>query len=105
MILTDVIGHRLINIQLSADQFAAQGYFVVVPDFFAGDSVPLNRPAGFKIMDWVQNHLPPQTEPIIDAVIREMRGRVGCRRVGALVNCFGGKYLCRYLKPGQLDLW
>ncbi|KAH8432104.1 uncharacterized protein LDX57_009750 [Aspergillus melleus] len=104
LILTDVIGHRLINVQLIADQFAAQGYFVVVPDLFTGDSVPLNRPAGFKIMDWVQNHLPPQTEPIIDAVIREMRGRFGCRRVGGVGYCFGGKYVCRYLKPGQLDV-
>ncbi|KAK1145161.1 hypothetical protein N8T08_004594 [Aspergillus melleus] len=38
-------------------------------------------------MDWVQNHLPPQTEPIIDAVIREMGGRVGCRRVEGVGYC------------------
>ncbi|PLB45330.1 alpha/beta-hydrolase [Aspergillus steynii IBT 23096] len=104
LILTDVIGHRLINAQLIADQFAAQGYFAVMPDLFAGDSVPINRPAGFNIMDWVQNHLPPQTEPIIETVLDEMRGKLGCRRVGGVGYCFGGKYVCRYLKPGRLDV-
>ncbi|KAI9039711.1 uncharacterized protein KD926_009181 [Aspergillus affinis] len=36
LILTDVIGHRLINARLIADQFAAHDYLVVMPDLFAG---------------------------------------------------------------------
>ncbi|KAJ5191046.1 uncharacterized protein N7498_010031 [Penicillium cinerascens] len=103
LILTDVIGHRFINTQLIADQFAAAGYFVVMPDLFSGDAVPLNRPEGFSIMDWLKNHLPAQTEPIIDAVLKEMRENLGCKRIGGVGYCFGGKYVCRYLKPGKLD--
>ncbi|KAF3389479.1 Protein AIM2 [Penicillium rolfsii] len=103
LIFTDVIGHRSINAQLIADQFAAKGYFVVMPDLCNGDSVPLNRPEGFKIMDWVKNHMPLQTEPIIDTVLGEMRENIGCKRVGGIGYCFGGKYVCRYLKPGKLD--
>jgi dienelactone hydrolase len=34
MDLTDVIGHRFINAQLIADQLAANGYLVVMPDLF-----------------------------------------------------------------------
>ncbi|KAJ5669761.1 hypothetical protein N7462_010831 [Penicillium macrosclerotiorum] len=103
LILTDVIGHRLINVQLIADQFASKGYFVLIPDLFNGDNVPINRPEGFKIMDWVQNHLPLQTEPIIETVLTEMRNNLGCKHIGGVGYCFGGKYVCRYLKPGQLD--
>ncbi|KAJ5612317.1 hypothetical protein N7510_005511 [Penicillium lagena] len=103
LILSDVIGHRFINAQLLADQFAAAGYFVVMPDLFTGDTVPLNRPEGFNIMDWVKNHLPAQTEPIIDAVLKEMRENLGCKYIGGIGYCFGGKYVCRYLKPGKLD--
>lgn len=44
LLLPDVIGHAFINSQLVADQFAANGYFVVMPDQFHGDPVPLNRP-------------------------------------------------------------
>ncbi|KAJ5460582.1 uncharacterized protein N7458_002134 [Penicillium daleae] len=103
LILTDVIGHEFINAQLIADQFAAKGYFVVMPDLFNGDSVPLNRPEGFSIMDWLKNHMPMQTEPIINVVLNEMRENLGCKRIGGVGYCFGGKYVCRYLKPGKLD--
>jgi dienelactone hydrolase len=74
-----------------------------MPDLFNGDSVPLNRPEGFQIMEWVKNHLPPQTEPIIDTVLKEMRETMGCERIGGVGYCFGGKYVCRYLKNGWLD--
>ncbi|KAJ5605899.1 Hydrolase tropI [Penicillium lagena] len=59
LLLTDVIGHRFINAQLIADQLAANGLFVVMPDLFHGDPVPLNRPAGFDIMAWLNG--PPAT--------------------------------------------
>lgn len=104
LIITDVIGHQFINTQLIADKFAAKGYFVLMPDMFNGDSVPLNRPEGLNIMDWVKNHSPVQTEPIIDSVLKEMRENLGCKRIGGVGYCFGGKYVCRYLKPGLLDV-
>lgn len=75
-----------------------------MPDLFNGDTVPLNRPEGFNITDWVKNHMPLQTEPIIDTVLKEMRKNLGCKRVGGVGYCFGGKYVCRYLKPGKLDV-
>ncbi|KAJ5304847.1 uncharacterized protein N7443_004507 [Penicillium atrosanguineum] len=104
LILTDVIGHGFINARLIADQFASKGYFVVMPDLFNGDSVPLNRPPGFQIMNWVQNHLPLQTDRIIDVVLKEMRVKMGCEQIGGVGYCYGGKYVCRYLKKGMLDV-
>ncbi|KAJ5902065.1 hypothetical protein N7495_002593 [Penicillium taxi] len=103
LILTDVIGHNFINAQLIADQFAEAGYLVVMPDLFKGDSIPINRPEGFKLVDWLQNHYPEQTEPIINTVLAEMREKLGCKRIGGVGYCFGGKYVARYLKGGKLD--
>jgi dienelactone hydrolase len=86
-----------------ADQFAANGYFVVMPDLFYGDAVKLNRPPDFNLMGWLQNHLPVHVDPIIETVLKEMRGPLGCKRIGGVGYCFGGKYVCRFLKEGGLD--
>lgn len=32
-----------------------------------------------------------------------MRENLGCKRIGGVGYCFGGKYVCRYLKTGQLN--
>ncbi|PSR90848.1 dienelactone hydrolase [Coniella lustricola] len=98
LILSDVIGHKFVNVQLIADEFAARGYFVVLPDLFNGDTVPLNRPEGFQIQDWLQNHLPKDVEPIIDSILAEMRNSYGCQRIGGVGYCFGGRYVARYLR-------
>jgi len=103
LIITDVIGHEFINVQLIADQFAANGYFVVIPDLFYGDTVKLNSPPDFDLMGWLQNHQPANVDPIIETTLKEMRGRLGCKRIGGVGYCFGGKYVCRFLKEGRLD--
>ena len=107
LLITDVIGHRFNNVQLIADQFAANGYFVVMPDLFYGDAIPLNRPEGFDLMTWLTkggpkgSHLPPTVDPIIDACLVEMRTKFGCEKIGAVGYCFGAKYVVRHLRPDQ----
>lgn len=92
LLCTDVIGHRSPNPQLIADQLAANGYFVVVPELFHGDPVPLQRPANFDLMGWLKGppgHLPPRVEPVVLAVLNEMKTSLGCERVGSVGYCFG----------------
>jgi len=102
LIITDVIGHKFINAQLIADQFAANGYFVVMPDVFHGDPLELNRPAGFDFMKWLGAHGTQTVDPIVEAAVKEMR-KLGAKRIGGVGYCFGAKYVVRYLKPGEID--
>ncbi|PYI13691.1 dienelactone hydrolase family protein [Aspergillus japonicus CBS 114.51] len=104
LFLSDIFGLALVNSKLIADLFAANGYLVVMPDLFQGDPVPVDHSPSFQIMDWLQGHLPPQTDPIVTATLREMRERLGCQRIGGVGYCYGGKYVVRYLHPGQLDV-
>ncbi|KAI1491572.1 dienelactone hydrolase [Biscogniauxia mediterranea] len=98
LILTDVMGHKFINNQLLADNFAANGYFVVMPDLFQGDAVSLNRPDDFDVDAWLKNHLPKHIDPVISTILQEM-SRIGCKKIGAAGYCLGGRYVARFLKP------
>lgn len=107
LILTDVIGHAFNNAQLIADQFAANGYYVVMPDLFEGDPIPLNRPADFDIMKWLttsgpsSGHTTKQVDPIVEAVIKDMKENQGVKKIGAVGYCFGAKYVARYMTGGK----
>jgi len=108
LILPDVIGHEFLNAQLIADQFAANGYFVVMPDLFENDPIPLNRPESFNIMEWLQKggpegkgHGPGQVDPIVTEIIKEMRDNLGVKKIGAVGYCFGAKYVARFLAKGK----
>ena len=108
LILPDVIGHEFVNAQLIADQFAANGYFVVMPDLFEKDPVPLNRPEGFDLMQWLQKggpegkgHGPDRVDPIVEQVIKEMKGSMGVKKLGSVGYCFGAKYVARFGAKGK----
>ncbi|KAF7508348.1 hypothetical protein GJ744_009339 [Endocarpon pusillum] len=101
LLLPDVIGHGFINAQLIADQFAANGYFVVMPDTYNGDPVPLNKADDFDFQQWIKGHQPSTVDPVVEAALVEMREKLGCKRIGAVGYCFGAKYVVRHLKPGQ----
>jgi sterol O-acyltransferase len=85
LVLTDVLGHRFINSQLVADKFAAEGFVTVMPDLFHGDAVPSVLPEGFppfeKWLNGPPSHLADTVDPIVTAVIREMRTRLGCKQI------------------------
>lgn len=103
LILPDVIGHNFNNVQLIADQFAANGYFTVVPDIFHGDALSLNRPKDFDFMAWRSKHTPETIDPVVAKSIEELRGKYGSKKIGGVGYCFGAKYVCRFLKKGKLD--
>lgn len=63
-----------------------------MPDLFHGDPVPLNRPAGFDLMTWLKGppgHLVDRVEPVVQAVVKDMKSSLGCERIGAIGYCFG----------------
>ncbi|KAG9511434.1 hypothetical protein KCV07_g10155, partial [Aureobasidium melanogenum] len=70
------------------DQFAANGYFVVMPDLYEGNAVSLDRLEDFDIMAWgqkggpeIKGHAPGQVDSIIYTVIEEMRSNLGMERI------------------------
>ncbi|GAM38616.1 dienelactone hydrolase family protein [Talaromyces pinophilus] len=101
LILTDVMGHKFNNAQLIADQFAANGFFVFMPDLFHGDPVQLNRGPDFDFAKWLQGHGPATADPIVEASITELREKYKVKKIAAVGYCFGAKYVVRHLHPKQ----
>ncbi|KAF2436188.1 alpha/beta-hydrolase [Tothia fuscella] len=104
LIIPDVIGHKFRNAQLIADQFAANGYLTFIPDIFRGDAIPLNRPGDFDFKTWSSDKGVDKVDPIIEAVIKEMRTKYGIKKLGGVGYCFGGKSVIRFLRPGVIDV-
>lgn len=121
--MTDILGHQFINIQLIADQFAANGYceypkaseaqtlltiiVVVIPDIFEGDPVPLNKPGEFDMEKWRAGdynpkgtaHSPPNVDPIVDSCLTAMRDKFGCKVGNPLFIGFLVTNICRPSAP------
>lgn len=101
LIIPDVIGHEFVNVDLIADQFAANGYLTVIPDVFEGDPVPLNRPDGFDLQKWLGGHGTDKVDPIVEKTISWLKKDEGIQKIGAAGYCFGGKYVARFLHKGK----
>lgn len=101
---SDVIGHKFDNAQLIADEYAKAGFFVVLPDLFNGDPVPLNPPAGFDLAaGWRPKHSPEITEPIVDQVVDAVYTQYKPKFSTAIGFCFGARYAIRLLGTGKIQ--
>jgi dienelactone hydrolase len=90
-----------------ADQFAANGYYTIIPDLFNGDPVPQERPDGFDIMSWLTKgsdgnnpHTFQYVDPIVQKSIEFLQSK-GYKKIGAVGYCFGAKYVARFLAEGK----
>lgn len=101
MIIPDIIGHEFINVQLIADQFAANGYLTAIPDIFKGDPVKLNPDEGFQLPVWLSHHGAERVDPIVEKTIAWLKKEHGVKSLGAVGYCFGGKYVARFLAAGK----
>lgn len=104
--LPDVIGIWQ-NSKLMADQFAANGYYTIIPDLFNGDALSLNRPDDFDFMAWLTKgtggnnpHTYEAVDPMVEKSIKHLQEK-GFKKIGAVGYCFGAKYVVRFMPKGK----
>jgi dienelactone hydrolase len=112
--LTDVFGWHLPNARLVADEIARAGYYVIMPDFFEGDPVPLSamesmtprRPEEVSAVGnvvktvhgtaayapWMVKHREAVVKPLIDNVVKALRADPVIVKLGVIGFCWGGRY-------------
>ncbi|KAK6213541.1 dienelactone hydrolase [Colletotrichum higginsianum IMI 349063] len=100
--LTDVFGIQLDQNKLLTDSFARAGFVSVAPDLFNGNPAPndINIP-GFNTTQFLAQHGPNVTDPIVANSIRYLREELGVDRVAVTGYCFGGRYAFRVLADGK----
>ncbi|PWY94431.1 alpha/beta-hydrolase [Aspergillus sclerotioniger CBS 115572] len=105
LFLSDIFG-LFTNAKLVTDEFANNGYLCVLPDLFNGDAIePAAMESGkFDIGAWFPNHQPTHVDPIVESTIKYIKGDLGVKRIAAVGYCFGAKYVCRFMKDGQIDV-
>jgi dienelactone hydrolase len=66
------------------------------------NAISLNPGPDFNFNSWIETKMPrPNTvDPIYATVIAHLRHNLGVQRLGGVGYCFGGKYVCRWLKDG-----
>jgi len=91
--LPDVIGIWK-NSQLMVDQYAANGYYTIIPDIFNGDAMSLNRPDDFDFMGWLTKgsdgknpHTVEAVDPIVQKSIEYLKEQ-GFKKIGGVGYCF-----------------
>jgi dienelactone hydrolase len=132
LIVTDVFGYRFKNSQVLADEYAARGFNVIVPDIFKGGGIdgdstaPLmdvEKASFFSAAGTVCSFVPSLVsflwangsravmQPRVQALARSARekaielGGPGAK-MGAVGFCFGGPYAVLLAKtPGLIDAW
>lgn len=103
LFLTDVLGFYN-NSKLLADEFAANGYLVVMPDILDNDPVPRVYPEGFTLAIWLarERHQPEFVQAVVDKTLAEIKKDFKPKKIGAVGYCFGAKYTTRLL-DGRID--
>jgi len=129
--LPDIFGVNIPNTQLLADTWAENGFYVVLPDIFQGDAVPLehintitpkkrtqdeggitgaiktNATAAYDLVPFVTKHREAVVKPLIDNFFKAIKADSETGKIIAVGFCFGGRYAFlagRTDSPVQVDV-
>ncbi|KAK9331106.1 hypothetical protein V1520DRAFT_338762 [Lipomyces starkeyi] len=118
LLLTNGLGIESVNNQRLADEFAREGYFVVMPDLFSSDpnrpvpsiqqqqgsllarvkSLAISSAAGFMTDMWVARHTEERTWPMLVNMVEEIVDLYRPRDMCVVGYSFGGKYALKMLQ-------
>jgi len=92
LFLTDAFGPEFSNNQLLADDYARNGFKVVVPAIFEEPCPPnaLDPGSGFDFNKWIGSNKPDVTEPRIRKVVATLKAS-GVKRIGVVGYCYGAR--------------
>jgi len=125
--LHDVWGWKIPNTRLLADEYASNGFYVMVPDLVADDTIPEwvlkvgapknreldNKSLTEKVKDtflmgaeygpWLIRHREGVTRPKINDFVQSVRQDAEIKKLGSVGFCWGARYSILFAKDGYFD--
>ncbi|KAB2616842.1 beta-D-glucanase-like [Pyrus ussuriensis x Pyrus communis] len=95
LLVSNVFGYRVPNLRKLAENIAAAGFFVLVPDFFYGD--PFVHDNDRPLAVWLQDHGTDKGFEDAKSIINALKGK-GVSAIGAAGFCWGAKVVTELAK-------
>ncbi|EAL17969.1 hypothetical protein CNBK3200 [Cryptococcus deneoformans B-3501A] len=123
ILISDIFGIDLVNSKLVADEWAGQGYKVLLPDFFEGDPIPESllqsivpnlrhqaeataltkaadtAKAAAALGPWLVKHREAVTRPLVEKYVQSVRSDTSTGKIAAVGYCFGARYALLLAQP------
>lgn len=104
LFICDVFGWKFRNSRVMADKIAANGFIVVMPDFFQGDLIDFALPSARVLYPrWIARHPPQQVIRLMNQVLDAIHVRFRPQRIASIGYDFGGKYAITANSHGHVD--
>ncbi|XP_050216507.1 endo-1,3;1,4-beta-D-glucanase-like [Mercurialis annua] len=101
LLVSDVYGYEAPNLRKLADKVAAEGFYVVVPDFIHGDPyAPDNKERPIQV--WIKDHGTDKGFEEAKSVVEALKGK-GVSAIGAAGFCWGAKVVVQLAKSGFIQ--
>eukprot|EP01004_Peranema_trichophorum_P007564 NODE_6340_length_897_cov_26.742894_g5748_i0.p1 GENE.NODE_6340_length_897_cov_26.742894_g5748_i0~~NODE_6340_length_897_cov_26.742894_g5748_i0.p1 ORF type:complete len:250 (+),score=43.90 NODE_6340_length_897_cov_26.742894_g5748_i0:58-807(+) len=88
IVVADILGFESGRHKGIADQFAGQGYHVVLPDFFGGDKCTFEDFGKPRMMEFLAFHKPESFAPRFDVIYKYLSSQ-GSKKIGMIGFCWG----------------
>ncbi|XP_071698192.1 endo-1,3;1,4-beta-D-glucanase-like [Rutidosis leptorrhynchoides] len=98
ILIADIFGFEAPKLRQLADKLAKDGFYVVVPDFFYGDSYVPEK----SLASWLPNHEAEKGCEDLKKVATDLKSK-GASAIGAAGFCWGGMAISKLSTYGEIE--